>query len=87
MKIKMLIASLLVLATTACSGGLISEAANAEKEACACADYDCAKKVIAKFNKYSYQNDDQKKSFSDEENKTFMKHVDAMDACRNKLKK
>lgn len=77
-----------LLTATACGGGgLVSTASQHADQACACADYDCAKKAVAAMNKVSFQSEDEKKALGEADKKTYMGHIDRMSKCRDALKK
>lgn len=82
-------ASLAVFAllSTACGqGGPVAAAEKAADQACACADYDCAKAVVAAMNKISFQQDDAVKALSPEDKTKYDTAIQKMSDCRDKLK-
>lgn len=82
------IAALLAGTTLAACGGNspVDIANKAADKACACADYDCAKEVVAGFNKFSFQEDDKVKALSGDDKTKYDAAVERMSQCRDKLK-
>lgn len=83
--------SLIIVATlfaASCGGGSVVDLANkAADKACACADFDCAKGVVAEFNKASMKADDAIKALATEDKGKYDAAVNRMSECRDKLNK
>ena len=75
------------LLTAACGqGGLVAAAEKAADEACARADYDCAKAVVAAMNKISFKESDGVKALAAEDKTKYDAAIAKMSECRDKLK-
>jgi len=78
---------LLTVLAAGCGGNSPVDMANkAADKACACTDYDCAKGVVAEFNKASMQASDKVKALSSEDKAKYDAAVNRMSECRDKHK-
>ena len=69
----------------AACGSVVEAAEKAANEACACTSADCAKEVVAAFNKLSMEKKDEKAALSADDKAKFDAAVVRMDDCKNKL--
>jgi hypothetical protein len=77
---------LLSFTLVGCGGTIVQAAEKAADEACACTTADCAKGVVAAFNKLSLEKKDEKAALSADDKTKFDAAVVRMDDCKNKLK-